>query len=263
MNPTAPGRRSVLVAALTATALTAVAAAPSAVAGPLSRAPESAGAARTSVGGHGDKARLTYQKTVAVKMMRGVFEQGDMSVVDRFVRPDYIQHNPLAPDGAEALKAFGTAWRQQYPDATYDIRRVISEGDMVLMHSSIVLVPGTPGLAAFDMFRFQGGKIAEHWDVLQDVPTTTANGNDMFSTISRPRTEEPGPAYLTARNEKLVTAFVEQYLVKKDLSAIDAYVGPEYHQHNPYIPDGVAGAKAGLGAYYAQFPQLVATPPSG
>ncbi|MFD8007115.1 MULTISPECIES: nuclear transport factor 2 family protein [Streptomyces] len=262
VNTTVSVRRRTLAAAvaLTAVGVVPAAAADSSTAAALSQVPGRGGAPGISAAGYGENARLGYQKAVAVQVLRGVFERGDMTVVDRFVRPDYIQHNPLAPDGAEALKAFGTAWRQQYPDATYDIKRVISEGDLVLLHSSIVLAPGTRGIAAFDIFRFQGGKIAEHWDVLQDVPATTANGNDMFSTISGPQTEAPGPAYLTAYNKKLVIAFVEQYLVKKDLSAIDTYVGPEYHQHNPYIPDGVAGAKAGLGAYYALFPQLMATP---
>ncbi|MFC4507712.1 MULTISPECIES: nuclear transport factor 2 family protein [Streptomyces] len=73
-----------------------------------------------------------------------------------------------------------SAWRQQYPDATYDIKRVISEGDLVLLHSSVVLTPGTRGIAAIDIFRFRGGKIAEHWDVVQDVPETSANDNTMF-----------------------------------------------------------------------------------
>ncbi|MFJ9713217.1 nuclear transport factor 2 family protein [Streptomyces sp. NPDC101234] len=264
MNTTATMRRRSLAAAIVAIALTGATAVPAIAAVPSKAAdtfPRDHGrAAGAPIEGYGESARLAYQKAVAVDVLKGVFERGDMSVVDRFVRPDYIQHNPLAPDGAAAFKAFGAAWRQQYPDATYDIKRVISEGDLVLLHSKMVLTPGSRGFAVFDIFRFQGGKIAEHWDVMQAVPATTANGNDMFSTISQPQTEAPGPARLTEYNKKLVTAFVEQYLVKKDLSAIDTYVGPEYHQHNPYIPDGVAGAKAGLGAYYAQFPQLTATP---
>lgn len=88
--------------------------------------------------------------------------------------------------------------RQQFPDAKYDVLRVLSEGDLVLLHSRGVLVPGMPGTAVFDIFRFQDGKIAEHWDVLQEVPETTANGNDMFSTLSRPRTEAPEQRGFTA-----------------------------------------------------------------
>ncbi|QYN33930.1 ester cyclase [Pseudonocardia sp. DSM 110487] len=202
----------------------------------------------------------TRKTQIAAQVLKTVSDGGDTTVIERFVRPDYIQHNPLAPDGPEAMKAFGATIRQQFPDAMLDVRRAISEGDLVLLHSRGVLVPGTPGLAVFDIFRFQDGKIAEHWDVLQEVPTTTANGNDMFSTLSRPQTEAPEQRWFTAYNKKLVTAFVDQLLVRKDLAAIDTYVGPEYHQHNPNFPDGVAGVKAGAGAYFEQFPQLSVAP---
>ncbi|GAA3841377.1 nuclear transport factor 2 family protein [Streptomyces phyllanthi] len=253
MISTARARRA-LAAALVAAALTATVAVPAAAAAP------SVAAGRSGSAAHGESARLNYQKSVAVRVLKGVFEQGDTEVVDRFVRPDYIQHNPLAPDGAETLKNLATAVHQQFPDAEYDVKRVISEGDLVLVHSNVVLAPGTRGSAVFDIFRFQGGRIAEHWDTGQEVPETTANGNDMFSTESRPRTERPGPRWLTAYNKKLVTKAFDQLIVDKDLSAIDAYWGPEYHQHNPNIPDGVAGVKAGLGAYFEQFPQLKVTP---
>lgn len=251
MTPTTPVRTA-LVAALAAAALAVPVAATPAVAAPSSAAARHAG--------YGDQARLAYQKYVAARVLKGVFEQGDTEVVDRYVRPDYIQHNPLAPDGAETLKNLGKAVHQQFPDAAYDIKRVISEGDLVLVHSNVVMTPGTRGQAVFDIFRFQGGKIAEHWDVGQNVPEGSANGNDMFSTVSWPRTGEPGAGWLTAYNKRLVTKAFDQLLVRKDLSALDRYWGSEYHQHNPAIADGVEGARAGLGGFFEQFPQLKVTP---
>ncbi|MDN3023367.1 nuclear transport factor 2 family protein [Streptomyces sp. S.PB5] len=221
---------------------------------PAVAAPGTASVARA------DHARPGYQKAVVERVLKGVFERGDTEVVDRFVRPDYIQHNPSVPDGAETLKNLGVALHQQFPDAKYDIKRVISEGDLVLVHSNVVLTPGSRGTAVFDIFRFQGGKIAEHWDVGQDVPEKPADGNDMFSTVSWPRTNQPGPGFLTASNKKLVTTAFDQLLVKKDLSALDRYWSSEYEQHNPNIPNGVDGAKAGLGGYFKQFPQLKVTP---
>ncbi len=197
---------------------------------------------------------------IAVQALGAVFDGGRSAAIDRHVRPDYIQHNPQAPDGPEAMKAFGAGMRQLFPDATFEVLRTLSDGDLVLVHSRDVLVPGSPGLAAFDIFRFQDGKIAEHWDVLQEVPGSTTNGNDMFSTLSRPQTATPEQRWLTTYNKTLVTAFVEQLLVRKDLAAIDTYVGPEYHQHSPAFPDGVAGVKAGAGAYFEQFPQLSVMP---
>ncbi|MFJ2112820.1 MULTISPECIES: nuclear transport factor 2 family protein [unclassified Streptomyces] len=254
MSPSASARR-VLVAVLAAAALTATAAVPALA----SASPSYGGQGYAAVTGSGSH-RLAYQKDIAVRVLKGVFEQGDASVVDRYVRPDYIQHNPVAPDGSEPLKNLAGVMRQQFPDLRYDVKRVISEGDLVIVHSNLVLTPGAKGSAVFDIFRFQGGKIAEHWDTVQDVPETSANGNDMFSTVTWPRTEQPGPARLTAYNKKLVSKAFDQLLVRKDLTALDRYWGSGYQQHNPTIPNGIPGVKAGLGSYFAQFPELKVEP---
>lgn len=64
------------------------------------------------------------------------FERGGTAVVDRFMRADYIQHNLLASDGPEALKNFAAGLHQQFPDTKYDVKRVISENDLVVVHSN-------------------------------------------------------------------------------------------------------------------------------
>lgn len=253
MPTTTPVRRALVAVVASAAVLGAVAV-------PAAAAPHTASVGRAGSFGHGDSARLAYQKAVAVRVLKGVFEKGDVSVVDRYVRSDYIQHNPGAADGAEVLKNLGTAVHKQFPEARYEVERVISEGDLVLVHSHVVLTPGSRGSAAFDIFRFQDGKIAEHWDTVQNVPETTANGNDMFSTASWPRTQQPTQHLLTEYNKKLVVKAFDQLLVDKDVSAIDRYWGPEYEQHNPNIPNGVDGVKAGLGAYFKAFPQLKVEP---
>jgi predicted SnoaL-like aldol condensation-catalyzing enzyme len=45
------------------------------------------------------------------------------------------------------------------------------------------LEPGNPdnsGRALADYFRLENGKVVEHWDVIQDIPQTSANDNGMF-----------------------------------------------------------------------------------
>jgi predicted SnoaL-like aldol condensation-catalyzing enzyme len=62
-----------------------------------------------------------------------------------------------------------------------EVHRVLAERDLVAVHSHYK----TWNMAGVDIFRFnEQGKIIEHWDVLQEVPETTASGNDMFSQLS-------------------------------------------------------------------------------
>lgn len=199
---------------------------------------------------------LEKHKAITVQVLKGVFEHGDLSVVDRYIRPDYIQHNPLAPNGTAALKAFAGPLATQFPDLRYDIKRVIADGDLVLVHSNVVLTPGTRGSAVVDIFRFdRDDLIAEHWDASQEVPATSVSGNDMFSTVSSPRTNEPGPRWLTPCTRSTATAYFDQLLVRKDVDAVER-LAPEYHQHNPTIPSGAAGLRETFTAFFRQFPQL-------
>jgi predicted SnoaL-like aldol condensation-catalyzing enzyme len=258
--PTTPARRTV-VAFLAAAAVLGAAAVPAAAAPHGPAAGHAAhGQGDHGHGGHGEPARRGYQKATAIAVVKGVFERGNTAVVDRFVRSDYIQHNPTAADGSAGLKALATSIHQQFPDARYNVKRAISEGDLVLLHSNVVLVPGTKGAAVIDIFRFQGGRIAEHWDVIQNVPDTTASGNDMFSTLSSPRVSQPLDHRLTQANQELVTKAFDELMVHKDLTALDRYWDPGYLQHNPQMQSGVPAAKAGLGGYFASVPQLTVTP---
>jgi predicted SnoaL-like aldol condensation-catalyzing enzyme len=94
--------------------------------------------------------------------------------------PYYRQHNPGAADGAEAYIAFMKWLRQTYPDIHVDTKRIIAEGDYVVLHSHTTRKPGDRGMAVVDIFRLENGKIVEHWDVVQEVPEKSANNNTMF-----------------------------------------------------------------------------------
>ncbi len=100
--------------------------------------------------------------------------------VAAYVGPHYIQHNPQAPDGPDAFIAFVEGLTRQFPDARIDIKRAVAEDDLVVTHSLLTLGPRDRGTAAVDIFRLEGGKIVEHWDVLQRVPAEAANANTMF-----------------------------------------------------------------------------------
>lgn len=103
----------------------------------------------------------------------------EKAVADHF-GDRYIQHNPQAENGPEAFIGFVHWLRGEYPDLSLDIKRVIAEGDLVVTHSHLILTPGEAGRALADFFRLEDGKVVEHWDVIQDIPATSANSNSMF-----------------------------------------------------------------------------------
>ena len=97
-----------------------------------------------------------------------------------FLGDKYIQHNPHVPDGIEGFVKFIKFRRDKFPGARNEIKRVIAEGDLVVLHCSQEW-PGDGPWAGIDIFRFdEQGRIVEHWDVLQRVPETSSNDNGMF-----------------------------------------------------------------------------------
>ena len=93
----------------------------------------------------------------------------DSAAVDRFISPDYIQHNQQVAPGADNLKTFLDMIRGQTPEAVHDVKRAFVDGDHVTVHYHVRRWPGDTGWAVIDIFRIENGLIAEHWDVMQDV----------------------------------------------------------------------------------------------
>ena len=100
--------------------------------------------------------------------------------IDTYFDPGYIQHNPIAGNGAETIRTLFKGFYQNVPTATYEVKRIICEGDLCAIHSNSKSKPDDRGSAVVDIFRIANGKIAEHWDVIQAVPEKSANNNTMF-----------------------------------------------------------------------------------
>ncbi len=100
--------------------------------------------------------------------------------VAKYMGSYYRQHNPQAADGAEPFIGFVTGFAQAFPELHLNIKRMIAEGDLVVVHSHITRSANDRGLAVMDIFRLENGKVVEHWDVLQEIPESAANNNTMF-----------------------------------------------------------------------------------
>lgn len=129
--------------------------------------------------------RPRRNKALVLDAMTSLFQRRDASAVERLYASDYIQHNPSIPQGRDALRALVAGLSQ---DVYYEPGLIVAEGDLVAIHGRIRGWGDAPQVV-IDLFRIEGGKLAEHWDVLQnEVPVTAAQGGlSMFDPRERSR----------------------------------------------------------------------------
>lgn len=176
------------------------------------------------------------------------FVDHDPDAARKLLAPDYIQHNPQIATGAEPLLQLIPVIEQS--GMTVTTHRVISEGDLVVLHSTFDNADafGAPTLAAFDVFRVEEGMVVEHWDNLQPIPETTVSGRGMVDGAT-----EITDLDMTQENKELVLGFVRDVLGGVAPENAPLYMDPEiYMQHNPNLADGLAGLIAGTQSWAEQ-----------
>lgn len=177
-------------------------------------------------------------KRKVVDLLKSI-ETGD-SIPVSYINPDkYIQHNLAVADG---LAGFG-ALLQTLPanSAKVSTVRAFQDGDFVFTHSDYNFFGPKIG---FDVFRFEDGKIVEHWDNLQETAKPNPSGHTMID----------GPTDLkdldkTEENKTLVRNFVDDILVNGKMEKLAGYFdGDNYIQHNPQIADKLSGLATAIEA---------------
>lgn len=183
------------------------------------------------------------QKQQVVELLKSI-ETGNTKPVG-YINPNkFIQHNLAEGDG---LAGFG-AVLQQLPKGSAKVNtvRVFQDGDYVFAHTDYNFFGPKIG---FDIFRFEDGKIVEHWDNLQQTPN--APNPSMHTMIDGPTTVQDLDK--TQANKDLVRRFVDDILVNGRMDKLAGYFdGDKYIQHNPQIGDGLSGLGAALQAMAKQ-----------
>jgi len=130
--------------------------------------------------GAADAQQQEANKKIVVEFYDKAINQKDFDAASKYLGSRYVQHNPNAADGPEGLRAFLQFLKEKFPSSRSEIKRVLADGDYVILHVHAVREPGSRGNAIVDIFKLENGKVVEHWDVVQPIPEKAANTNGMF-----------------------------------------------------------------------------------
>ena len=119
-------------------------------------------------------------KEVAVSFLQMTAAGQVEEAFERFTGPQFRHHNPHFAGDAASIKAGMLENAARFPQMNFQVQRALEDGPLVAVHSSARLQPGGSGIAVVHILRFEGGKIAEMWDVGQAEPDQMPNQYGMF-----------------------------------------------------------------------------------
>ena len=125
-------------------------------------------------------------KDIALEYFRlvsaGKFKEGL-----RFFAPDCKTHNPFISGSIETLTdamiAASKDIGEQSKEPSFAVKNVLADGDLVAVHTELLnskSKPGEGGLRQVHLFRFEGDKIVEYWDITQQVLPDMPNASGAF-----------------------------------------------------------------------------------
>lgn len=212
-----------------------------------------------------DHAALTAQtRVVANRFLRRMFVDGNVrAAYDENATEGLIQHNPHMANGLEAHRAFfRERFRQAGPDTAWAnvVNMILVDGDLFAVHHHLFTGPEDRGRVFVDIWRVAGGKIVEHWDVIEPIPATFANTNGVGcgnardyrsaralpDPIVHPTCGLPSPTARRDESLAVLQSYAGGLRAGDAAAAVDRWLSADYRQHSPLMEDGKAGAKAFL-----------------
>lgn len=184
----------------------------------------------------------------------GSFASGDTSVAKNLLTENYIQHNLAYGTGRDAFVGSIEYLASAPIKTTVNNIRSFADGDYVFLQT-VYNFAGAGEQVAFDIFRFENGKIAEHWDNISAKAEPNPSGRTQIDGATEIRELDK-----TEENKQIAANFVKDVLVGENPDNLTSYFnGNEYIQHNTGIADGLDGLGAALAAYAEQGIEMIYT----
>ncbi|MDE6597589.1 MAG: nuclear transport factor 2 family protein [Clostridia bacterium] len=195
------------------------------------------------------------------KELINCFATGDTEKAKSLLKEGYIQHNLAYGTGRDAFLG-SVAYLGSAPvKTTVNTIRAFEDGDKVYMQT-VYNFAGAGEQVAFDIFRFEDGLIAEHWDNLADK----AQPNPSCRTQIDGQTDAKDLDKTEANREVVKNFLYDVMQGKNPQKTPDYFDGDKYLQHNTGIADGLSGlgaalealGKAGIAMIYDKVHQVLA-----
>ncbi|MDG4795747.1 nuclear transport factor 2 family protein [Micromonospora sp. WMMD1082] len=164
-------------------------------------------------------------KEIVLSAAEELFGNKDVSAVDRWTSPDYIQHSAYASGGLDGVRQM-----LQYlpPGFRYDLHRVIADGNHVALHGTFHGFGPMP-LIAFNVYRVEDGRLAEHWENLTPVVDETVSGTSQTAGVA-----QVDDLHATDDNRRLITHLMEAVLKGRPTGAVAEFFDTEHYiEHGP------------------------------
>jgi predicted SnoaL-like aldol condensation-catalyzing enzyme len=123
---------------------------------------------------------LARNKQLVLTFYHKIIGEKDYEGARQYMGTEYRQHAPYATDGHPGIAEWVRKFKESFPQHRYEVKKVIAEGDLVVLHLHGMNGPNPHGESVVDIFRIENGKVVEHWDVIQAIPESADNANTMF-----------------------------------------------------------------------------------
>jgi predicted SnoaL-like aldol condensation-catalyzing enzyme len=119
------------------------------------------------------------KKEIAIDFLQQASAGNVAAAYDKHVHPQFRHHSPWFKGDRESLMQAMQEAHESNPNEFLEVKRTLSEGDLVAVHSHVRQADGTD-IAVVHIMRFEGESIIEMWDVGLAVPVDSPNENGPF-----------------------------------------------------------------------------------
>src|SRR5689334_5860303 len=122
----------------------------------------------------------TTHKDMAIDFLKLSSQGESRNAFSKYVADGFKHHNAFFKGDKESLMVAMEENARKTPEKIFEVKRALQDGNLVAVHSHVKQNPQDPGAAVVHIFRFDGDKIVELWDLGQPVPKENPNENGMF-----------------------------------------------------------------------------------